>query len=53
MIYAGRFAGNAYQQVVQEFEGLSLIVLIAFCAIAAAVYLLKKKGLIFKKIFCL
>lgn len=51
MIYAGRFAGNAYQQVVQEFEGLSLIVLIAFCAIAAAVYLLKKKGLIFKKIF--
>ncbi|MBT8937159.1 alkaline phosphatase [Lactobacillus delbrueckii subsp. bulgaricus] len=51
LIYAGRFAGNAYQQVVQEFEGLSLIVLIAFCAIAAAVYLLKKKGLIFKKIF--
>lgn len=49
LIYAGRFAGNAYQQVVQEFEGLSLIVLIAFCAIAAAVYLLKKKGLIFKK----
>ncbi|TXJ87833.1 DedA family protein [Lactobacillus delbrueckii] len=53
LIYAGRFAGNAYQQVVQEFEGLSLIVLIAFCAIAAAVYLLKKKGLIFKKNFCL
>ncbi len=53
LIYAGRFASNAYQQVVQEFEGLSLIVLIAFCAIAAAVYLLKKKGLIFKKIFCL
>ncbi|MCD5471142.1 DedA family protein [Lactobacillus delbrueckii] len=51
LIYAGRFAGNAYQQVVQEFEGLSLIVLIAFCAIAAAVYLLKKKGLIFKKNF--
>lgn len=49
LIYAGRFAGNAYQQVVQEFEGLSLIVLIAFCAIAAAVYLHKKKGLIFKK----
>ncbi len=49
LIYAGRFAGNAYQQVVQEFEGLSLIVLIAFCAISAAVYLLKKKGLIFKK----
>lgn len=49
LIYAGRFAGNAYQQVVQEFEGLSLIVLIAFCVIAAAVYLLKKKGLIFKK----
>ena len=49
LIDAGRFAGNAYQQVVQEFEGLSLIVLIAFCAIAAAVYLLKKKGLIFKK----
>lgn len=49
LIYAGRFAGNAYQQVLQEFEGLSLIVLIAFCAIAAAVYLLKKKGLIFKK----
>ncbi|MBT9042140.1 DedA family protein [Lactobacillus delbrueckii subsp. bulgaricus] len=51
LIYAGRFAGNAYQQVVQEFEGLSLIVLIAFCAIAAAVYLLKKKGMIFKKYF--
>lgn len=49
LIYAGRFAGNAYQQVVQEFEGLSVIVLIAFCVIAAAVYLLKKKGLIFKK----
>lgn len=49
LIYTGRFAGNAYQQMVQEFEGLSLIVLIAFCAIAAAVYLLKNKGLIFKK----
>ena len=49
LIYAGRFAGNAYQQVVQEFEGISVIVLIAFCVIVATVFLLKKKGLIFKK----
>lgn len=49
LIYAGRFAGNAYQQVVQEFEGLSVIILIAFSVIVATVFLLKKKGLIFKK----
>ncbi|GHV99250.1 hypothetical protein lacNasYZ03_16130 [Lactobacillus nasalidis] len=49
LIYAGRFAGSAYQQVVQEFEGISMIILLVFVVIAAAVYLLKKKGLIFKK----
>lgn len=49
LIYAGRFAGSAYQQVVQNVENLNLFIAIGLLVIAAAVYLLKKKGLIFKK----
>lgn len=43
LIMAGRFAGNAYQEFLQDYEQIFMPVVLAILVIAGLIYLLKKR----------